>query len=580
MLMSMAISPSDVLSQSSEDSVLVTLQVHAGYDDSDHSIEEISQLLEQLPYSITAALPNDNLPRLILRLYRVSDAAADGKQFESRLPVTYRLIRDFIVATNDLSDETDLKEGDTLLVPSLPPLASKGNDANPYNAIPAVRRFNTIPYIRRLSDSSETALSVLLRDPIDSITSEAGKGQQTVQLEFWLPKEKALDLEAIGPHYAFRMSRERWSANLSPARHDPIPRYQVLESRDSNEIAIALNTKAQRDGLVLILDSGWPDSAAADRSVKYLRALFDITRKRWKMPPAAGREELPKFEMPTNEHCIRVAEALKDLELLDRSEKVKVIFVPNTREQNGRVVLEELLYLYEVIKLKRAAALAKPNLVPEKMLIDIAYRREATRVALQKVASLPPNTPADAFYMDADVVQALIEVVNTAVESERRAAMFSESWTVQQNVVSLALPEPFAGVTVVSAGNENGRNVFRAPRVDFAQRSANGFDYLTVMTMDSTGTRCGSSEAVSQTMEYTLTTGFNGWLPSLDCGTSFAAPRVAWLLAAAEAVRAGSEPFYGTQVLRRLLEMRRSWTGDAKGQLLFSPRILFGNQNN
>lgn len=79
-------------------------------------------------------------------------------------------------------------------------------------------------------------------------------------------------------------------------------------------------------------------------------------------------------------------------------------------------------------------------------------------------------------------------------------------------------------------------------------------------------------------MELIYATGFNGWLPSMDCGTSFAAPRVAWFLAASEVVRREALDIrsYGSILLERLRAMRRQWTDDSRARLLFSPRILLG----
>ena len=110
---------------------------------------------------------------------------------------------------------------------------------------------------------------------------------------------------------------------------------------------------------------------------------------------------------------------------------------------------------------------------------------------------------------------------------------------------------------MTAVGNVRDKDI-HLREVELAKRSLNSDTFLAVMNISEGEFRCRSSIVDEQRVNRTFAVGFDGRLPGGRCGTSFSAPRVAWLLAAAAKTgRFGwDEKLWADNVSTVLKEMR------------------------
>jgi len=119
-------------------------------------------------------------------------------------------------------------------------------------------------------------------------------------------------------------------------------------------------------------------------------------------------------------------------------------------------------------------------------------------------------------------------------------------------------PSPFRGAVVAATGNNNEK--VNLELWDFSQRSIGHRDTIAVMNFDEKDIACDSGRVDEQHLNDAFAVGFDGRAGD-DCkggGTSLSAPRVAWLFAAADAVRAKrfNAKLWGTDAMNSLLPLR------------------------
>ena len=91
---------------------------------------------------------------------------------------------------------------------------------------------------------------------------------------------------------------------------------------------------------------------------------------------------------------------------------------------------------------------------------------------------------------------------------------------------------PQYGMVLSAVGNDGTTNL-----LDFAQRSTSVKDTMAIMNITEKGLASGSTHVAENYIDIAVAAGFDGSVTDDISGTSFSAPRIAWFLAAGEAVR-------------------------------------------
>ncbi len=351
-------------------------------------------------------------------------------------------------------------------------------------------------------------------------------------------------------------------ADVSKCDTEPPERdHLTLAAGDKEQISRLLMEHGQRAPVVFVLDTGWPSPEAYRESRD---TLYEVLDKVWQenfgrpfQKPAAQKTWLPA----SHDHCRCIERALRELRALDQGgpRRVRVIYVPMTREQGGSTILTDLLQTSDLLQLRAARGVALNT------QIIGAARSYATALVAKH---FPVRWTGDEVETDNSVMDAVLLIGQAYAEEASTVFLASESWTVRHDGKYRVLYDsPLYGVVTAAAGNDGTTHL-----LDFAQRSENSTDTMAVINMTPAGVAPDSTLVEAGDIDLALAAGFDGTVTDDVYGTSFSAPRIAWFLAAGEAVRTKSldRIHWGRNLQAQLAAMRDpSATGYQK--LLFHP---------
>ncbi len=269
-------------------------------------------------------------------------------------------------------------------------------------------------------------------------------------------------------------------------------------------------------------------------------------------------------------HSKLVAESLNELRAIDTGQNVTVVYVPLSREQGAQNFLTELIEL-DNLRDSMGRQLGESAPPPD-------LKKWAHRDAVDRVAKLPRTIDNDNIVTDADT--AIVDAVWTfgellATMNHEDVYFISESWVVRGGVLKCGAPTDPRGIAVAATGNDDQDVVDQ--RIDYARRSVAAKDTIAVLNMGPDGLpQCRTNVIKKDLLPNAFAIGFDGHI-STDCATSFAAPRIAWLLAAVEAARRDPTPKsdWAVNLFIRVTTARRD---NKIASLYFDPTLL-DNQN-
>jgi hypothetical protein len=214
-------------------------------------------------------------------------------------------------------------------------------------------------------------------------------------------------------------------------------------------------------------------------------------------------------------------------------------------------------------------------------VVYLAKREAAYNAAKAKavadIAELPEIPPSGPIETNHSIFQSLLLAASEFAHRQPKPTrvFFSFSWTTSQSFLALPVPPRFAGAFVVAAGNENGTD-FITERINFASRLTEANDTITVVNinggkLDSTSSTTKVAKAWTKKL-----VGYNGVVGNVN-GTSFAAPRVAWILAFGEAMGKHTlETMDWQDELLKWIAGARENTAEKPNRFLFDPVKYLG----
>lgn len=474
--------------------------------------------------------PGDTLSAIVIKQFGI-----DAKEH----PNSYPQFSASIQKENDLPSPDVLVAGRELYLPDLP-AATKRPTAPLWAFVCTTRKFgltqkcDASPQLRIVGPGSAV---VQLRTVTPSVAEDL------------LKRDAEYEIEAAPIQVSFADANSPLAAAsdflLAPER-------ELLTKR--------LADPAQAPVTLFVLDDGWPDQQSYLESRAFLLNAFRLVRERFKLGPGdpALSQTSSAADIPVGAHAAKIKQALQPLVALDpKSEHVPVVYVPLFRyEARHEAILRELVEIHLTSLYKKTAL--PLDQAPERIRQDA---RKNARAYVARIGSEPSTVISDQI-----VVESISTLARHLSEISGKPFLMNFSWTVPNLQFHVALPSDARGLYVAAAGNEfntSGITVFQMRR-QLAYRSSSPGDVLAVMNVD----RIGAPVCRSSLLDVdgtALALSFDGKLPSGDCGTSFAAPRVAWLIAARESMR--------TQ------DPNKNWVGLLKNELLALRRPAQSNYN-
>ena len=458
------------------------------------------------------------------------------------------------------------------------------NGIDPVARLPANRTF-TVPFVPGIGGAlsgaarSSAFLSVDLRTPAQV---EASVGPMLDGLVRNLGRATAGFAIAIRQMSVGQALRELVADPDLGIMSAPLQLKQAAASRPSpyrpsdadlailHQVALLPTTQHP---LVVIADSVAPDRIAEQTSRAVVLAAIGGIRSRAGLPPvllsdASCSPELadaswtdPPLDDGNPVHSIDIGSSLSDLVAsAGPGAWPRVVFIPLLRGSKCQAeLLRQLVELhYLMTQVARSGAQGSDPAVVG------AYRKQASKT----VGKVAASERGGFVHTDTEVVQAILNFASFYADAKGEPVFTSMSWTfVPDGSFNPRTPKVPGGLYVVAAGNEGRLSTAEVDRIEFPARALRDADTLAVMNVGADGRLLCDSSVVGKT-GHPFATSFNGAIPG-GCGTSFSAPRVAWLLAFRESVRSPVvAPASLAAVLRRDASIGGPMNSEGGGRVL------------
>jgi hypothetical protein len=301
-------------------------------------------------------------------------------------------------------------------------------------------------------------------------------------------------------------------------------RYELTpEERDA---VIAAASRRRTSIPLVILDLNWPDRSRAEEGLMWMTELLDSLRARHGLSRLPRRTLPADLGLPKDPHALAISESIAPIALRDTGRAVAVRYVPMIAGPGADSVLTDLVATY--------FAARRHEIVPAALPSDELARSDARR-ALQ-TGDLGQINTLGVHNSSRTILDALLFVLDRTSQRTGRPYIVNASWVLDRPMDLMpTVYDPPRGLIVAAAGNED--EDVRSKRRDLARWSLNGRYVLTVVNQDSEFRRtCNSSyfPESSEAVELSRAVGYRGGRSprgAFKCGTSFSAPRVAYVVA-------------------------------------------------
>jgi hypothetical protein len=549
------------------------IRLNTAYDDSSESLLLLAAVARYVPVRQIPVAAGDDLDKLFVREYGFG---------HTDLPKSYALLLRVILEKNHLSRPEDLRPG-VLIIPAVPTRAwMRWGRNNPLNyianmilfradsAVAASSSTNRKPTLAAVGLTEGALPDVAYKEDVPSDQPRPTAPSALLVLELGVRQVASFVESKIFPPGTVTAATfplpvqlaDESKCDTEPASRD----HATLTPAQRARIAQLLTQGSQRSPVVFILDTGWPSLAAYRESVG---ALHDILDTVWRSQFGVGfPKSQPMASLPAanNDHCRCIERGLRELRALDQdvepAKRVRIVYVPLTREQGADSVLTDLLLTSTLLDRQ-----SKEHVEINSKIIQ-GSRKEATDLVKNH---FPEKWAGEEVQTDKSLLDAILSLGQAYAEASKTVFFVSESWTVRHpdwgGEYYVQYQNPQYGLVTAATGNDP-----NAPLLDFAQRSPNSKDTMAVINMTAAGVDPDSTLIEQRNIDESLAAGFDGYVTDDVFGTSFSAPRIAWFLAAGEAVR--TQPldlhYWGVD-LSLMLKRLRDPNATGYQKLLFNP---------
>jgi hypothetical protein len=490
--------------------VQLAVRIDAHYSDDPASIAQLRQLLDFLPPESAQLRAQEDIHRFVIRRY----GFGPYKQPDARH--AFFLLRDYIADHNHLSPY--MTGPRTIRVPPLPPRQKL--------FVNRAKRTNRLPKLQTLESFYTSGLAFMVR-PVNQLDDSAREGSRSVVLDVRVTAQQARLLATTAFFNTSAVSADVHPvvASFGGTCNEPLPTRTTPLLTPSEQSLITERVNTAHGAELFILDTGWPSAP----EMAYAISRAGDALKQWRLDLGLPAEPLATvtFHAPPLplRHCEDVATSLAELRALDPTRRaVDVIYFPITIQQDTVGFFRNLLEVSYVAERVNTIGTTKTNAAS-------LYARAVTNAAwvlddIQKQLQTDPS----GFITNKAILDGLYRLADYISGRNNSLHVVNASWGLPAKLLKL-LPEFERGLTVVAAGNDN--EEYPGSEIDLARHCVENGRYLGVVNMDRNGRRLFCSGHIKTGYEAKASSvGFDGII-SGSCGTSFAAPRVAFLVALA-----------------------------------------------
>jgi hypothetical protein len=558
----------DEVEQQNKPMGTITIAVDTAYDDSDRSVKQVKAIVDLPQFEVYAATADQTLSSIILDRYRLG---------MSDLPRTFTILEQRIQELNGLSNPDTIKNG-LLRIPVLPPRVQTlpVSGALPHGGFGSYGVVGSVagylgPCI--INVGGACAGSVAPSSAIRAVEDP------TYVLSLPVTAGNVSDVQSSLAAFPSVVKSAKMTIDLAASSSTATELHKTLKTQESTLLISTLQAQPRRKATVFILDDGWPDKDVYSKSIVELQSISDAIRDQFGMPHI--NLKALDFVEPNGStpHSSHIRDSLQEFTERDKTNVVKVVYIPLSKAQNSTSILSELLRLYFIVKMETLPT-ATPTATSDLM------KEAADKWTAEVLASIQDKYSDQHISTDWAIIEAVWTLADVvAFRSPGRDVFFiNESWTVLPNTVSETHAGVSAGVVVAAVGNTPGKVVNSdTGGLDFARQCTSTRSVIAVLNVQpQQGLVCGSSKVNDELLDDTFVSAYDGEVQSgpnergcLDgdtdkcvCGSSFSAPRIAWMLALSEAMRTSDREYTSWNVVleNKLRSLRTvsatPWSGE------------------
>jgi len=512
----------------------------------DFSQQDLQDIVNSSPPRELTIAPGDTVSSLLKEIYNVSG---------SYTPAIYSSVLEAVQALNPHLSFNALKPGTTIRLPELPSTGKSQPGPNFLNLVPGVLDASTA----RAATWSEAAEA--LRGTFDRVASVGAAAQSELQF-FRIPARFAKTYVSVmkASHTLDEFGASGTvdvvlGGDMQSAAPTPL---MTPDLADRIRAALAAAPATSARPVVVVVDDSFPDSASFAAAKRFVLDASAVVRRAYtlgdstyttavtnladSLSPESALFAYPQLRV----HSAMIHVALDELAALDNAHNVSIVYLPLAATQvEAAPLIREVIYLGQLLKIYRPQA--------GRYTADDSQRKKAQAIVEQIIKDNPvlqsaPLQPFTGSQMvmktDSLYLESLSILLKFYSDASRRPHVLSFSWTVPDLKLDTFFQPGAYGWKVTAAGNGASgavANVLREPVVQFAYRGLDPGDFLVVANSEGSESRCPSNTFDDPPQVAIIGLAYSGRLDDSMCGTSFSAPRVAWLLAARE-VLSGKVP--------------------------------------
>jgi hypothetical protein len=494
------------------------------------------KLLDATPSRLETIAPGDNISSILKRKFNIS---------ESWTPSVYRDAVDRVLALNKLPTAAALREGGPLLLPDLPVTSKTTPGANnPYARTPALVA-SAINWNRELGAYRVNKTSTYRGSLASKTTRQLYKVKLSQLDAFTFDPVNATE-ETTNFSFNFYVRDLPITAEFGQT---PGSGYasSVLTSEQGAALKALLQGTPKTRPFLIVLDDSWPDTKEMSKAIDFTTQATRQIHKRFNLSPTANSGDSPDIELLSKardttfcdancewpvlkSHAAKIKQALVEFASVDTNDWIDVVYLPmNAAPKEARYLLSEM------IRVNFMAQVLRDRLNDRSTRPTPADLKEANET-IARILSRPGMSSfpiGDAVTTDKAIIEGVLEFAALYSTASDRPFYISMSWTLPHLKYNTYFRPNVQGLVVAAAGNKATVNIHNS-LVQFAARSADPGDVVAVLNSASSPS-CESSTFTDKVRVTGL--GFSGRVNPSICGTSFSTPRVAWLLAAREAMK-------------------------------------------
>lgn len=484
---------------------------------------DIRQLVDKSPLKSVRMSAGDTLSGQLQKQFKVNPTWT---------PAMYDSMVSRIVELNGLGSPDSVEAGQDLLVPVIPRAGRPG---------------------------SEQGLSVTLSESVIGPTVQFSTAVTTsaARTEIQYIKVRVSEL----PNYALDGDVPQGASGpieitLGAGGTQAVAQDGVITTEVASRIRQGLSKSATGLSPVLVVvDDAIPDHAEYVRARDFMLEVSKVVREKHGLGESRYYPELKGMpsQLPAADeatlypntvmHASTIKASLGPLTQIDPQRRVRVVYIPLAATQIGITPLyKELLYLAELLKI------VQPSL-PYTLSATADQRNTAANIAEslvlgnERVFVYGPvqfvGNGGISLRSDRSLIEALGIVLDAYSNATAQPHALSFSWTMPRLSFPAYLVDNPYGWKFAAAGNKTSPTQsadFLERELQFAARAAGPKDVVAVLNSDDASGACASNVFDDSGGIQVLSLAFTGRVDATLCGTSFSTPRVAWLVAAREAI--------------------------------------------